>query len=129
MSEKDGVFRVSWFTGYANVDVGSFFGRQRAASVNKLLRIAKQYGTEEERQELLLKMESAIKERDDLRTEMEEFREKFGKKLEPFFIQSPDHPERNKVTLPPTAWETALKKQIDNISKYADIVKAEAWNG
>ena len=110
MSEKDGVFRVSWFTGYANVDVGSFFGRQRAASVNKLLRIAKQYGTEEERQELLLKMESAIKERDDLRTEMEEFREKFGKKLEPFFIQSLDHPERSKITLPSAAVEnTPLK--------------------
>ena len=128
MTENDEMFYVAWESGYADVNVGTFFGRQRAASVNKFLRIAKRYGSEEKRQELLLKMENAIKERNDLLSEMEESRAKFGKKLEPFFIQSLDHPEWNRITQPPTTWEKALSKQIDNISKYADIVTAEVWS-
>ena len=53
-------FRVNHPNGYIEINVGTFFGTSPQKKVNKLLRLARKYCTEEQRRELLCNIVEAV---------------------------------------------------------------------
>ena len=64
-------FRVKHPNGYIEINVGTFFGTSPQKKVNKLLRLARKYCTEDQRKELLCNIVEEAKYRSDILDELD----------------------------------------------------------
>lgn len=113
-------FTITWPTGHITLDIGKFFGGADKKRVRKVLRLAKQYCTEDQREELITEINNEIKSRTaalDRCGELEFEREQV---LRPFFGLL------NKRPLPPQ--ERALVKQRDRLKRCAETIKNARWD-
>lgn len=113
-------FRVEHPTGYIEVNVGEFFGTADKRKVNKLLRLAKQYCTEAQREELLASLRNESTRRKEAHDVLGEMALKREELLSGFF--------NYRVTFTLTGPERALVKQCEKIAVIADALEKERWN-
>ena len=64
-------FRVNHPNGYVEINVGTFFGTSPQKKVNKLLRLARKYCTEDQRRGLLCNIVEEAKYRSDILDELD----------------------------------------------------------
>ena len=64
-------FRVNHPNGYVEINVGTFFGASPQKKVNKLLRLARKYCTEDQRRGLLCNIVEEAKYRSDILDELD----------------------------------------------------------
>lgn len=118
MYEKK-IFRVDYPTGYIEVFVGEFFGSADMRRIGKVLKLAKQYCSDEQRKELLatLRFERAYR-RNILQT-LEELEEKRVVLLTGL-VQNP-------VGTKSASPENAIRKQMTKLETVIDTVKEVRW--
>ena len=116
-------FRVNHPNGYIEINVGTFFGTSPQMKVNKLLRLARKYCTEEQRRELLCNIVEEAKYRSDILDELDSLISKgrmlfhaiFGKQWPTDIISASGY--------------NAIDKQRKQLSAYAEVIAGERWEG
>lgn len=117
------LFCVRYPTGGVDIKVGTFFGTSPKKNVNKLLRLARVYCTEEQRKELLCNIVEEAKFRSDILDELDSLISKgrmlftavFGKRW-PVDIIAP-------------SGYNAIERQRDKLNEYAELIAGERWAG
>lgn len=116
-------FRVSYPTGFIEINVAEFFSSAPQKKVTKLLRLARKYCTEEQRKELLCDIVEEAKYHSDILDELDSlisrsqllFYAVFGKKWPTSVISASGY--------------NAVDKQRKLLSSYAEIIAGERWGG
>ena len=110
-------FHVNHPNGYIEINVGTFFGTSPQKKVNKLLRLARKYCTEDQRKELLCNIvEEAKYQLDSLISKGRMlFHAIFGKQWPTDIISASGY--------------NAIDKQRKQLSAYAEIIAGERWEG
>lgn len=116
-------FRVNHPNGYIEINVGTFFGTSPQKKVNKLLRLARKYCTEDQRKELLCNIVEEAKYRSDILDELDSLISKgqmlfhaiFGKQWPTDIISASGY--------------NAIDKQRKQLSAYAEVIAGERWEG
>ena len=116
-------FRVNQPNGYVEINVGTFFGASPQKKVNKLLRLARKYCTEDQRRGLLCNIVEEAKYRSDILDELDSLISKgrllfhaiFGKQWPTDIISVSGY--------------NAIDKQRKQLSAYAEVIAGERWEG
>lgn len=116
-------FRINHPNGYIEINVGTFFGTSPQKKVNKLLRLARKYCTEDQRKELLCNIVEEAKYRSDILDELDSLISKgrmlfhaiFGKQWPTDIISASGY--------------NAIDKQRKQLSAYAEVIAGERWEG
>lgn len=116
-------FHVNHPNGYIEINVGTIFGTSPQKKVNKLLRLARKYCTEEQRRELLCNIVEEAKYRSDILDELDSLISKgrmlfhaiFGKQWPTDIISASGY--------------NAIDKQRKQLSAYAEVIAGERWEG
>lgn len=116
-------FRVNHPNGYVEINVGTFFGASPQKKVNKLLRLARKYCTEDQRRGLLCNIVEEAKYRSDILDELDSLISKgrllfhaiFGKQWPTDIISVSGY--------------NAIDKQRKQLSAYAEVIAGERWEG
>lgn len=116
-------FRVNHLNGYVEINVGTFFGASPQKKVNKLLRLARKYCTEDQRRGLLCNIVEEAKYRSDILDELDSLISKgrllfhaiFGKQWPTDIISVSGY--------------NAIDKQRKQLSAYAEVIAGERWEG
>lgn len=109
--------------GYVEINVGTFFGASPQKKVNKLLRLARKYCTEDQRRGLLCNIVEEAKYRSDILDELDSLISKgrllfhaiFGKQWPTDIISVSGY--------------NAIDKQRKQLSAYAEVIAGERWEG
>lgn len=115
--------RVNHPNGYIEINVGTYFGTSSQKKVNKLLRLARKYCTEDQRKELLCNIVEEAKYRSDILDELDSLISKgrmlfhaiFGKQWPTDIISASGY--------------NAIDKQRKQLSAYAEVIAGERWEG
>lgn len=118
MYEKK-TFRVDYPTGYIEVFVGEFFGSADMRRIGKVLKLAKQYCSDEQRKELLSSLRFECAYRRNILQTLKELEEKRVVLLAGL-IQNP-------VSSKSASPENAIRKQMTKLETVINIVKETRW--
>ena len=116
-------FHANHPNGYIEINVGTFFGASPQKKVNKLLRLARKYCTEDQRRGLLCNIVEEAKYRSDILDELDSLISKgrllfhaiFGKQWPTDIISVSGY--------------NAIDKQRKQLSAYAEVIAGERWEG
>lgn len=112
-------FHVRWMTGNISVNAERYFSSMGMPSIKKLLKLACQHCTEDDRKKLLVLLEEAVENHDLAMKTAEDLRQQsdalFAERI------------RGYVNRPKSTPEKQLKKQHQKLLNVIKIVKGQKW--
>lgn len=114
------VFRITYPTGYLELNVGNFFGTANKKQLGKVLRLAKQNCNEEQRTGLIGMLKEEIALHTDVIIKVEDLRVAESECLSQLI---------SGALIQPSGYEKTLRKQRDRLRYVAELVEKARWDG
>ncbi len=112
------ILHIVYPNGNIRINVGTFFSTAPQKNIKKILLLASQYCSTDDRSELIKTLTSERSHRKDVLNTVRELRKQIGYALTPYF----DH----EICPDETGWEKNLEKQREKIAKSMKIL-GEVW--
>lgn len=112
------ILSIVYPNGNIRINVGTFFSTAPQKNIKKILLLASQHCSTDDRYELIKTLTSERSHRKDVLNTVEELRKQIGYALTPYFDYQ--------ICPSETGWEKNLKKQRAKIAKSLEILE-EVW--